>query len=63
MPAAGHGLKRFVASTPSGAEASSGLVNVRRSKGRGVEEATGTPRGGTSGNLDFHFLSDILYIP
>ena len=51
--------RRFVAGIPSGAEASSELVNVRRSKGRGVEEATGTPCIGTPSNpvVRYSYLS------
>ena len=41
---------RFAGATPSGAEASSGPPDAGRSRGRGVEEATGLPRAGTPGN-------------
>jgi hypothetical protein len=47
---AGVSSPRFVGATPSGTEVSSGAPNVRRSRGRGVEKATGTTRAGTPGN-------------
>ncbi|MES3161724.1 MAG: hypothetical protein PPP55_09175, partial [Halorubrum sp.] len=40
----------------SGAEASSPPPDVRRSSGRGVEEATGIPRSGTPGNPGCPFI-------
>ena len=56
--------RRFIAGNPSGAEASSEPVNVRRSKGRGVEEATGTPCIGTPSNpvVRYSYLSFITYL-
>ena len=41
---------RLTGGSPSGAEASSGPLDSRRSTGRGVEEVRGLPRAGTPGN-------------
>jgi len=46
---AGASSAWFVDGTPSGTEVSSGPSDGRRSKGRGVEEATGTTQAGTPG--------------
>ena len=50
-PARRSGPSWFVGDNGSGAEASSPPPDVRRSSGRGVEEATGIPRSGTPGQL------------